>query len=299
MRSTSSLQIVAALAVIAALMALAVRLQRERDVRYRPPETADETLYLTSGPALQRLTLGYRSLAADVYWIRAVQHFGGTRLALSGERRASDVPAAAGAERYALLYPLLDLTTTLDPRFNIAYRFGAVFLAEPYPGGSGRSDLAIALLEKGLRERPDKWEYMHDIGFVHYWWRQDYTQAADWFLRASQAPGAPEWLRPLAATTLAMGGDRQSSRVLWESIHDSAELDWLRRIAERRLLQLEAMDQIDQAQQTLRAGRSPGVTLDPTGTPYEIDETGTVRLSSRSPLYPLPDEPQRTAAAQP
>ena len=57
------------------------------------------------------------------------------------------------SQTYPLLYPLLDLTTTLDPRFNIAYRFGAIFLAEPYPGGPGRPDLAIALLEKGLRER--------------------------------------------------------------------------------------------------------------------------------------------------
>ena len=64
---------------VVALMTLAVRLQRERDDRYPPPETTEETLYLTSGGALQRLSLGYRSLAADVYWIRAIQHFGGTR----------------------------------------------------------------------------------------------------------------------------------------------------------------------------------------------------------------------------
>ena len=57
--------------------------------------------------------------------------------------------AAADAD-YALLYPLLDITTTLDPLFNIAYRFGAIFLAEAYPAGAGRPDLAIALLEKGI-----------------------------------------------------------------------------------------------------------------------------------------------------
>ena len=54
-----------------------------------------------------------------------------------------------------------------------------MFLAEPYPGGPGRPDLAIALLEKGLRERPDKWEYMQDIGFVHYWYDHDYRAAAE------------------------------------------------------------------------------------------------------------------------
>src|SRR6185295_13893935 len=49
---------------------------------------------------------------------------------------------------YAALYPLLDLTTSLDPRFNLAYRFGSIFLAEPAPRGPGRPDLAIALLKK-------------------------------------------------------------------------------------------------------------------------------------------------------
>ena len=36
--------------------------------------------------------------------------------------------------------------------------------------------------------------------------------------RPSEVPGAPWWLRSLAATTLAQGGDRQSSRLMWEAI---------------------------------------------------------------------------------
>ena len=53
---------------------------------------------------------------------------------------------------------MLDVATSLDPRFKIAYRFGAIFLAEAFPNGAGRSDLAVKLLEKGLREEPDKWQ---------------------------------------------------------------------------------------------------------------------------------------------
>ena len=58
--------------------------------------------------------------------------------------------------RYDLLYPLLDLATTLDPRFTIGYRFGAIFLAEPHPGGAGRPDQAIALLKKGVAFNPEQ-----------------------------------------------------------------------------------------------------------------------------------------------
>ena len=49
---------------------------------------------------------------------------------------------------------------------------------------------------------PIKWEYMQDIGFVHYWWRHDYPAAAE-LVRAGQprCPGAPvvaaaRWPRP-------------------------------------------------------------------------------------------------------
>ena len=57
-------------------------------------------------------------------------------------RRRNGCRRPSTCRTYALLYPLLDLTTTLDPYFSIAYRFGAIFLGEPYPGGPGRPDLA-------------------------------------------------------------------------------------------------------------------------------------------------------------
>src|SRR5262249_48340138 len=157
-------------------------------------------------------TVSVNTLAADVYWIRAIQHYGSTKRRLAAQPTPPDPSAAnANASDYHNLYKLLDLTTSLDPRFDIAYRFGAVFLAEGYPNGPGRPDLSVRLLEKGLRERPDKWQYMQDIGFVHYWYERDYRAAADFFRRASEVPGAPLWLRPLAAATLAQGGDRRSS----------------------------------------------------------------------------------------
>jgi hypothetical protein len=285
-------------------------LQRARESRYPAPPVAEDALYITSGRALRAMTAGYNALAADIYWIRTIQYYGRTKLqtkAVNGQ-----VPATTPQTDYHLLYPLLDLTTTLDPRFNIAYRFGAIFLAEAYPGGAGRPDLAIALLEKGLRERPDKWEYMQDIGFVHYWWTHDFRAASDWFRRASDVPGAPWFLRSFAATTLAEGGDRRSSRLLWESIRESAEIDWLRNEAERRLLQLLALDQIEALQPLVdqftrengappadwtplvRAGRLRGVPLDPSrSAPYVIDPSGRINVATTSPLFPLPVEPQR------
>jgi hypothetical protein len=310
----SAARLLGVVIVAVALLAGAVRLQALRESRYPPPAAGENTLYVTSGTAVRRLTGAYNALAADVYWVRAIQYYGGTKRRLTPDPLAPAEPpmiAALDSEGYGQLYPLLDITTSLDPRFNIAYRFGAVFLAEAYPNGPGQPDLAIRLLEKGLRERPDKWEYMQDIGFVHYWYRHDYREAAAWFDRAARVPGAPWWLQSLAATTLIQGGDRRSSRTMWEAIRQSAEIDWLRQDATRRVMQLDALDQIDALQAAVdrvaaqsgtvpdgwpivvQANRWPGAPADPAGVPYEIAPGGRVTLSRQSPLWPLPAEPQQ------
>ena len=310
----------AAVAAAVLLLAAAVQVQAARERWYPPAEAAADSVYISSGTAVRRLTGAYNALAADVYWVRAIQYFGATRRRLAELRRMGPEPPPALAptpDEYTDLYPLLDITTSLDPRFNMAYRFGAVFLAEPYPGGPGRPDLAIKLLEKGLAERPDKWEYMQDAGFVHYWYLKDYKAAADWFRRGADLPKAPWWLRSLAATTLAQGGDRASSRLMWQAIRQSAEIDWLRRDADRRLAQLQVLDDLDALQKQVdaftaraaapfpdwvslvRSGAFPGIPTDPTRTPYELTSAGRVRLSSSSPLWPLPDEPMVLDARPP
>jgi hypothetical protein len=306
-------RLAAAVAMIGLLMATAIELQRVRDRLYTARTLEDSTLYVSSPGTARRLALEYASAAADLYWIRAIQYFGGTRRMVETGQTVTD----PNRREYAALYPLLDLTTSLDPRFNLAYRFGAIFLAEPAPRGPGRPDLAISLLMKGLAARPDRWEYMQDIGFVHYWWRQDYKAAADWFRRASEVPGSPWWLKSLAATTLAVGGDRRSSRAMWEALRESAELDWLRHDAERHLAQLRALDEIDMLQPivdrvaaqsgqppadwrpVVRAAGWPGIPADPAGTPYEIDEHGRVQVSRSSPLWPISSTPNRVDAAPP
>jgi hypothetical protein len=287
-----------AVLLLALLLTGVVTLQAVREQTGTPAITADELLYIQSPDTMQRMALSYDSLLADVYWIRTVQYYGGTRL------------TADPGQRYELLFPLLDLTTSLEPRFNVAYLFGAVFLAEDPPGGPGRPDLAIRLLEKGLRAQPTKWEFAQSIGFVHYWWREDYAQAADWFTRASELPNAPFWMKSIAATTLAEGGNRQSSRLLWEQAARSAPTDALRGEAVRRLQQLDAMDQMDRLRELValylervgdlpagwadmqRARLTPGLPVDPTGVPYRL-EGGVVALGRGSRLFPLPTEPQR------
>jgi hypothetical protein len=259
----------------------------------RPPQPPP--VYWVQSPELmRRLTMGFNAIWADLYWIRAVQYYGSTRL-------SSD-----DTKDYDRLYPLLDITTSLDPHFNIAYRLGSILLSEGYPNGPGQADQALMLLQKGIREMPDKWQYYHDAGFVEYWWRRDSKAAADWFVKGSKLPGAATWLEPLAASVLAEGGERDAARAMWQELEANAEHDWLRDAAKRGLMQLDAEAHIDALEALVHKfydvyGRFPatwlemtqvrmlkGIPVDPTGAAYTVDPvSGSVNVSSASPLYPL------------
>jgi tetratricopeptide (TPR) repeat protein len=280
--------------VLVVLVAGTVGLQMARDRAYGDLRVEERVLYVPSGQLLEKMALSYDSLLADVYWIRALQHYG-------GDRRSNR------AQRFELLYPLLDITTTLDPRFAIAYRFGATFLSEPYPGGAGRPDLAIQLLEKGVRAQPQKWQYHEDIGFIHYQ-LGEYQAAAREFQLGGDLPGSPWWLRSLAAVTLTRGGSREASRFLWQRILAEATDAWLRDNATMRLMQLDALDQIDALNARIReysrrvghlpdsweamiaAGLLSALPVDPTGVPFVLNRsTGEATLMPASRLAPLPD----------
>lgn len=268
-----------------------------------PAETG-RLVYLRSGPIARRAALSFRAVTADAYWIRTIQHYG-------RDRKSTRMRG-----RFELLFPLLDVTTSLDPHFNVAYRLGAVFLAEPPPSGPGRVDQAVSLLEKGLRHDPARWQYAFDIGFIYYWYgtgagrrAADCAQAADWFERSADMPRAPVWLRQLAAVTRTESGDTRSARALLMELAASDQ-DWVRRMAARGLDQLTAIDAIQALQRqvdrfVLEHQRAPAswadlhpdaprsaVPIDPSGVPYEFDSaTQHVMLSSTSPLFPLPRTP--------
>lgn len=292
MTSSRSGQVAAGMAV--AGVALAGALLAAREATMPLPESAVRLLYLQSGARAERAFLTFDALAADVYWMRSIQHYGRDRRS----KRTTD--------RFELLYPLLDLTTTLDPQFNVAYRFGAVFLASDPPDGPARADQAIRLLEKGLSRNPTRWQYTLDAGFVHYWYTGDYQQAATWFERAASMPKAPDWILPLAALTRAEGGDRADARRMLAELM-SSDQSYLKAAAERALAQLQALDAIDHLKtlvglfrsttgrspsgwdDLIRAGMLPGLPADPARFVFRYDPaTETITISPESSLLPLP-----------
>ena len=181
-------------------LASSIFLLRRLD-QVRTTATLDEVLYLNSPKWVKRLSLGYTGLLADVYWTRAVQYFGGKHV-------------TAAAKDYRLLYPLLEITTELDPKLIVAYQFGANFLAPKPPEGAGQPDQAVALVEHGIRNNPDNWKLYYELGFIYYYMEsKNYAKAAESFDRGTKVPNAHPFLRVLAAQMAQHAGEIQTSRM--------------------------------------------------------------------------------------
>jgi hypothetical protein len=284
-RRITRLRLACGLVLILSLLAL-VPVQRAIDRELVAQGNTGELLYAPSGTVLRRLSLGYEGLLADIYWTRVVQYFGRRRL--------------SGATRYDLLGPLLRITTELDPHLIIAYRFGAIFLAEKAPAGAGQPQAALQLLRRGIVANPGYWRLWQDLGFIYYWDLKDYARASRVFLVGSEQPGAEIWMKAMAASVAAQGGAAQTSRLLWLEIYRQADNDQIRLSAQNHLLALQAQEEMESLNALLRdyrqkvghpagsfqdlvgAGLLRAEPRDPSGAPYRVGSNGLAALSPGS-----------------
>jgi tetratricopeptide (TPR) repeat protein len=257
----------------------------------------DESLYISSGTALKKWSLGLDGLVSDVYWIRTVQYFG--RKLVENGRPPSPYTADI---RMDLLAPFLNIVVTLDPQHVSAYRFGAIFLPDRDP------QAAIDLLERGIAENPQEWRLEQDLGFI-YWHLGDFEKASESYERGSKVAGAPAWMRDMVGLMKMKGGSRATARSVYSQYLESDDAN-VRDQAIARLSQIQSLDEMDAINSLLlsykeKAGACPaslrvlasrmiamGLTLsdemaplDPAGIPYVLnDETCKVELNHQSPV---------------
>lgn len=121
--------------------------------------------------------LGNRNLVADFLWLRFSQYFGDTQ--------------ARAKSGYGLSYKYLKAITDKDPHFANAYRIANLAIAYKM----GRTDLAEALLIKGIRANPDAYLLWQARGFLHFLYTGDIAKAVYSFRRN-------------AGLAVAVGGNR-------------------------------------------------------------------------------------------
>jgi len=264
------------------------KLQEKIDTQLDGMHQEADDLVLRSGKLLKVMSLEYAPLMADMYWTRVVQYYGDKAV-----RHDPDLE---------LLWPLLDVTTTLDPHLLVAYRFGSMFLSESAPRGAGRPDLGIQLIQRGIQANPDYWRLYEDLGFIYYFELHDYNKAGAAFLEGSKNPQALPWMKVLAAKVNEQGDNPETSEFLWNEIYTSTKDPQMKENAATHLQLLKAdadckaidalSDDFEKKnsrrpssiRELVTAGLLRGVPADPMGNAYVLDNTGKAQLDPESPL---------------
>jgi len=263
-------------------------LQHGIDSQFASVSQERDDVLLRSGKLVRIMSLEYGPLMADIYWTRVVQYYGNKHV--------------RGQAKLDLLWPLLDVTTTLDPNLIVAYRFGAMFLSQAPPAGAGRPDQAVDLIRRGIQANPDYWRLYEDLGFVYYFDLKDYQKAAEAFLEGSKKPNAQVWMKVMAAKIAAEGESFSTSMFLWKDIYESTSDPMIKENALQRLKLLKAQEDCRQLdaladEYTKRNGRRPArmsdlvlagllprLPKDPEGFVYVFGEEGKAEVNLDSPL---------------
>lgn len=243
---------------------------------------AEELSYLPKGEYLKIAVLGYDQFAADLIWLKAVQHLGAIRQSKGG---------------YAWAYHVVDVVTDLDPKFLAAYLASGSILGV----WAGLHYESIEILRKGMRENPDVWQLPFYIGYDYFYELCDPAKAAPYFQAAARLPGAPPYLPSLAARMTVAGGDPAAAleflQRLYEQtgdlrLREALELKIKEVIVERDIRVLQDSVQRHRARygkvpRTLKELVAKGIVArlpeEPFGGRYEMDpSSGTVKAMGRS-----------------
>ncbi len=256
---------------------------------------ADEPPYLTPETA-RRLALGFGGLAADWYWLNALQYVGRKIQEQSSTSRL-DVDQAVELDRIKAVNPrvlvgLFDMITTLDPRFTAVYEFAAVVLPAVDPSA------AVALLEKGIQANPDQW-YLHQQLAYIFWQRGDNLAAADAFRRGARMTTA-RWMEYMAERLERQGDDPNVARVMYTRMYEQAQDEQVKQWALKRLMELRSLQEREVIRRVLSdfvatttrcprawtdvapALQAAGLTVHPQGPP--LDPAGAPYVLVISPL---------------
>ncbi len=201
----------------AASVATLVMMEHQRPAEIR----AAELSYLPRGEYLKVAVLGYRQLAADLIWLKSIQHFGGR------DATRSD---------YQWAYHAVDVVTDLDPKFVMAYQAAGTILGV----WAGLIKESITILKKGMRHNPDVWQLPFIIGYDYFYELCDHVSAAEYFRIASLLPEAPEYLPKLAARMTVESGDPDAAFKFLERFYQQTNDERMREALAQRMKEVLA-----------------------------------------------------------
>jgi len=167
------------IALVAAIAVVAFGVDRIHAEIPSTPKSVKGEAFVPQPQLAKFASLGFDDLAADYYWLQAIQLVGA----------AVENPEAHGHT----IGRLIDVVTQLNPHVDHPYRFAAIWMT------ATEEDVRFAnrLLERGIAMHPDEWRNPFYKGFNHFYYLHEYDEAADALEIAASHPGSPPYLNRL------------------------------------------------------------------------------------------------------
>ncbi len=260
---------------LAIAVALAVRI--EQRARTDERAQASKLIYLPTVEQARLMSMGFRSVMADYYWVLALQYF---------------TDPALRHRFYQNLADFLELVIGLDPDFEYAYKFAGI--AIPYDSGRLRwknTRRATSFLERGAARFPNNWQLHFYLAYSYLNFEKRPAEAAREFQLAGQIPGAPTYLAAFAARLYSISGEIDRAIALAEETMTTAPDPEVRGMMFERLNDLRREKELQRIEAAAKAynnqyGRWPksvaelvettGFSPPPQG--YELDQHGVAHL---------------------
>jgi len=214
--SATALLLLLLLASLAGLVGL--KAANDRVVRTKLPGSS--IIYIPSGKLLKYATFGYRSLAADLIYLWAIQYFSTPTI----------------DDRFDHLDHVFAIINELDPRYQDPYEVGALIAVQD----AHDVRAAFAILDRGAANNPDQWIYPFNAGHIALMTLKDYALAERYFARCMKIPGAPAFVERLRANAIFKKGDLKTSWDTWLDIYDRAPDERTKKIASNHLYNVKA-----------------------------------------------------------
>lgn len=159
--------------------------------RAKPRDWLDDQLtYVPSGKFLKPMVLDFDEVVASLLWVRGMIYF---------------ADAYLNRKSYKWLGHILDVVTTLNPRFYQAYEFTGVVLTKE----KHELPKTLRTLDRGIEAFPKDWKIRLYAAMGRLGLDSNYVAAAEYLQPLALEENVPNHIRTLSATFLSKGGGRR------------------------------------------------------------------------------------------
>lgn len=214
-------------------------MQQSLDEKYSAlPEP--ETASVLPAEFLEVASIEYKSLVADLFFLKALNRFGRTL-----ERSDSNIVGEHVEDwEWRLMFDEVKLSACLDPYFLDPYYFANAIITHHQPFLSP----VTQLLEEGAEAREWDWELPFYAGFNHFFFLNQPLKASNWLMVAAQRPTSKSTLLSTLAARLAYEGQATENAIIFlNQMLQSASDETTKSVYRDRLESLEGVYVLEKA----------------------------------------------------